>query len=56
MQIYNTLTRQKERFKPLRDPEVKFYQCGPTPYNFAHIGNFRTYILEDVIARTLSFL
>ena len=56
MKVYNTLTRQKEDFKPLRFPEVKMYQCGPTPYNFAHIWNFRTYILEDVIARTLNFL
>ena len=37
MKVYNTLTRQKEDFKPLRFPEVKMYQCGPTPYNFAHI-------------------
>jgi cysteinyl-tRNA synthetase len=37
MQVYNTLTREKERFKPLRQEEVKVYFCGPTPYNFAHI-------------------
>ena len=56
MKVYNTLTRNIEPFKPLRFPDVKMYQCGPTPYNFAHIGNFRTYILEDAIAKTLHFL
>lgn len=56
MQVYNTLTRQKETFKPLRFPEVKMYQCGPTVYNHAHIGNLKTSVIEDLIARTLSFL
>jgi cysteinyl-tRNA synthetase len=37
MQIYNTLTREKEEFKPLKQNEVKVYYCGPTPYNYAHI-------------------
>lgn len=56
MKIYNTLTRKKEIFKPLRQPEVKIYQCGPTVYNHAHIGNLKTSVVEDVIARTLKFL
>ncbi|NDK09525.1 cysteine--tRNA ligase [Candidatus Gracilibacteria bacterium] len=56
MQIYNTLTRQTEAFKPIRFPEVKMYQCGPTVYNNAHIGNLKTSIIEDTIARTLNFL
>ncbi len=56
MQIYNTLTREKERFKPLRQEEVKVYFCGPTPYNTAHIWNLKTYIVEDYIIKTLKFL
>ena len=56
MQIYNTLTREKERFKPLRFPEVKLYQCGPTVYNSAHIWNLKTSVIEDIVARTLEFL
>jgi len=56
MKIYNTLTRQKETFKPLRHPEVKIYQCGPTVYNNAHIWNLKTSVIEDVVARSLSFL
>lgn len=56
MKIYNTLTRQKEEFKPLRQPEVKLYYCGPTVYNNAHIGNLKTSVIEDVVARSLSFL
>jgi cysteinyl-tRNA synthetase len=56
MQVYNTLTRQKEVFKPLRFPEVKMYQCGPTVYNNAHIWNLKTSVIEDLIARTLWFL
>lgn len=56
MQVYNTLTRQKERFKPLRQEEVKVYFCGPTPYNFAHIWNLKTYVAEDYIIKTLKFL
>ena len=56
MQIYNTLTRQKEQFKPLRSPEVKLYQCGPTVYNHAHIWNLKTSVVEDIVARTLKYL
>lgn len=54
--LYNTLTREKERFKPLRQEEVKVYYCGPTPYNYAHIGNLRAYMFEDIVIRTLRFL
>ncbi|MDA9129377.1 cysteine--tRNA ligase [Candidatus Gracilibacteria bacterium] len=56
MQIYNTLTRKKEVFKPLRHPEVKLYYCGPTVYNNAHIGNLKTSVIEDAVTRSLSFL
>ncbi len=56
MYIYNTLTRKKELFKPLRQPEVKLYYCGPTVYNNAHIWNLKTSVVEDVVARGLKFL
>ena len=56
MHIYNTLTREKEQFKPLKDDIVKVYFCGPTPYNFAHIGNLKTYVWNDIIVRSLNFL
>lgn len=56
LHIYNTLTLQKEKFKPLRQEEVKVYFCGPTPYNFAHIGNLKTYIFEDYVIKALRFL
>ncbi|NUJ97534.1 cysteine--tRNA ligase [Candidatus Gracilibacteria bacterium] len=56
LQIYNTLTRKKEIFKPKNSENVKIYYCGPTVYNYAQIGNFRTYIFEDIIIRTLQFL
>jgi cysteinyl-tRNA synthetase len=55
MQLYNTLTRAKEEFVPLDPGKVKMYCCGPTVYNFAHIGNLRTYIFEDILRRTLKF-
>ena len=56
MQIFNTLTREKEEFKPLKQNEVKVYYCGPTPYNYAHIGNLKSYVWNDVVVRTLKFL
>lgn len=56
LEIYNSLTREKERFKPLRQEIVKVYYCGPTPYNYAHIGNLRAYLFEDIVVRTLRFL
>jgi len=51
--LYNTLTRKKEVFKPLAKNKVGFYACGPTVYWYAHIGNFRTYIFEDILRRVL---
>ncbi|MEK7173771.1 MAG: cysteine--tRNA ligase, partial [Patescibacteria group bacterium] len=51
--LYNTLTRKKEIFKPLKKGFVGFYACGPTVYNYAHVGNLRTYIFEDVLKRVL---
>ena len=53
--LYNTLTRQKEEFLPIRPGEVGLYTCGPTVYNFAHIGNLRTYLFEDVLKRVLAY-
>jgi len=53
--FYNTLTRKKETFRPLESGVVKLYTCGPTVYNFAHIGNFRAYIFEDLLRRYLQF-
>ncbi len=56
LHLYNSLTREVERFKPLSQEKVKVYYCGPTPYNFAHIGNLRAYLFEDLVVRTLRFL
>ena len=55
MLIYNTLTKKKEEFKPLEAGQAKIYTCGPTVYWFAHIGNLRTYIFEDILKRVLAF-
>lgn len=51
--LYNTRTRSKESFKPLQGNAVGLYTCGPTVYNYVHIGNLRSYIFEDVLKRTL---
>ncbi len=56
LQLYNTLTRTKEVFKPLKQEGVKVYYCGPTPYNYAHIGNLRNYLMDDIIVRSMRFL
>ncbi|MDD3048833.1 MAG: cysteine--tRNA ligase [Bacilli bacterium] len=56
MKIYNTLTKQIEEFVPHIEKEVKMYTCGPTVYNFSHIGNLRTYIFEDVLEKALNYL
>lgn len=55
MTLFNTLTRQKETFKSIVPGKVGLYTCGPTVYNFAHIGNLRTYIFEDILHRVLKF-
>ena len=55
LKIYNFLTRKKEAFKPIKKGLVGFYACGPTVYNYAHIGNLRAYIFEDVLRRTLEY-
>ncbi|MDD3386699.1 MAG: cysteine--tRNA ligase [Candidatus Pacebacteria bacterium] len=55
MKIYNSLTKKKEELKPINEKEVKIYGCGPTVYWFAHIGNLRTYIFEDILKRVLNY-
>ncbi len=56
LQFYNTLTRKVETFIPNQDGKVGMYTCGPTVYHFAHIGNLRSYIMEDVLEKTLRYL
>eukprot|EP00981_Chlorochromonas_danica_P005877 scaffold1208_cov163-Ochromonas_danica.AAC.4 len=53
--FYNSMTRQKESFIPLHPPKVSFYSCGPTVYDFAHIGNFRAFLTYDLIKRWLLY-
>jgi len=53
--LYNTETRAKEELKPADGKKVRMYTCGPTIYDFAHIGNFRTYVFEDLLRRTIQF-
>ena len=49
LQFYNSITSQKEEFKPMSNNEVLVYGCGPTVYNAPHIGNFRTFVFYDLI-------
>ncbi|HWQ48535.1 MAG TPA: cysteine--tRNA ligase [Methanosarcina sp.] len=56
LQVYNTLTRKKEIFKPLKEGEVSIYACGPTVYSMPHIGNYRTFLMADNIVRSLEYL
>ena len=53
MKLYNTLTRKIEEFVPHNKEEVTLYTCGPTVYHYAHIGNMRNYISEDILEKTL---
>ena len=55
LKFYNTLTRSIETFKPIREGEAGLYTCGPTVYNYAHIGNFRAYVFEDLLHRVLEY-
>src|SRR5919106_4675293 len=63
LRLYNTLTKREEEFVPLdragsppNPPTVTFYSCGPTVYDYAHIGNFRSFLNADVLRRTLELL
>jgi len=53
LKLYNTLTRKKETFKPIKKDQVSFYACGPTVYDRVHIGNLRTYLFEDILKKIL---
>lgn len=55
MRLYNTLSRQKEEFKPIHSGEVKMYSCGPTVYNYFHIGNARPFIIFDTLRRYFEY-
>jgi len=55
VRLYNTLSRSLEELKPLHDNEVRVYSCGPTVYDYAHIGNLRTFIVNDILRRTLEY-
>jgi cysteinyl-tRNA synthetase len=55
LRFYNTLGREIQEFRPLRPGEAGLYTCGPTVYNYAHIGNLRTYVFEDILRRTLEY-
>ncbi|MEM3728532.1 MAG: cysteine--tRNA ligase [Candidatus Bathyarchaeia archaeon] len=53
--FFNTLTRRKEKFVPLEEGKVRIYTCGPTVYDYAHIGNFRTFVFQDLLRRWLEY-
>lgn len=55
IRFYNTLSRQTEEFSPMEDGKVRLYTCGPTVYDYAHIGNFRSYMWEDILRRFLKY-
>lgn len=54
--LYNTLSREKDEFTPVKTGKVGLYTCGPTVYNYAHIGNLRTYIFEDALKKSLEYI
>ena len=56
MRLYNTLSKKIEDFKPFNEKEVTMYTCGPTVYHYAHIGNLRSYICEDILEKSLNFV
>src|SRR5437762_1461915 len=55
LKLFNTLSREKELFVPLRAGEVRMYSCGPTVYNHPHIGNLRTFLWSDLLRRYLTW-
>lgn len=55
LKIYNTLSKKEEEFKPISEGKVGMYSCGPTVYNYAHIGNLRSYVFADILKRTLRY-
>src|SRR5579864_8494109 len=56
IRLYNTFTRRKEELRPLADGKVRIYSCGPTVYRYAHIGNLRTFMVPDLLRRSLEYL
>ena len=56
MYLYNSMSHKKELFTPIDPKLVKMYTCGPTVYHFAHIGNLRSYIMEDVLEKSLRYM
>src|SRR3989339_693155 len=55
IQLYNTLTRQKEEFKSIKSGAISMYHCGPTVYNYAHLGNLRAYVFADLLRRLFEY-
>ena len=55
LQLFNSLSKKKEKFIPIEKGTVKIYTCGPTVYDYVHIGNLRTFIMGDIIKRVLKF-
>ena len=53
MNVFNSLTRRNGELKPIEGNTIRLYTCGPTVYNFAHIGNFRAYVFEDILRRAI---
>jgi len=56
VRLYNTFTRRKEELRPLQPGVVRIYSCGPTVYRYAHVGNLRTFMLPDLLRRSLDYL
>jgi len=56
VRVYNTFTRRKEELRPLREAEVRMYSCGPTVYRYVHVGNLRTFMVPDLLRRSLEYL
>src|SRR5437588_11378832 len=56
VRLYNTLTRKKEELRPLGEGVVRIYSCGPTVYRYVHVGNLRTFMLPDLLRRSLEYL
>ena len=55
VQIYNTYSKKKEEFQPLAPPKVTIYMCGPTVYNYFHIGNARSFVMIDIVRKYLQY-
>ncbi|TET66525.1 MAG: cysteine--tRNA ligase, partial [Candidatus Zixiibacteriota bacterium] len=55
LRFFNTFTKRIEEFTPIRPGEVRMYNCGPTVYDFAHIGNYRAYIFDELLRRYLKY-